>query len=86
MFKFDLGDKVKDAVTGFEGVVIARSEYLNGCIRYGVQSPKLKDNKPQDCEWIDQGQLSLVKSKAVNLEVKRTGGPRPSPRMSANPQ
>jgi len=32
-----LGDVAKDRVTGFEGVTVARIEYLNGCIQYQLQ-------------------------------------------------
>lgn len=87
MFQHQLGDKVKDKVTGYEGIVIARSEYLNGCIRYGVQRDKLtKEGKPQESEWFDEKQLAIVKAKAVNVEVKRTGGPAATSRLSANPK
>jgi hypothetical protein len=87
MFQHQLGDKVKDLVTAFEGIIIARSEYLNGCIRYGVQCAKLtKEGKPQETEWFDEKQLTFVKAKAVDVEVKRTGGPAATPRLSANPK
>ena len=32
-----LGDKVKDTITGFTGVVTGRSEWLFGCVRCAVQ-------------------------------------------------
>lgn len=66
-----LGEKVKDGITGFEGVATARAEYLYGCVRVLVESKKLKDGKPID-EWFDEQRLT-VKSKAD------TGGPSPTP-------
>ncbi len=72
----NLGDKVKDSVTGFVGIVTARTEWLNGCIRLAVQGP-LKDGKVPDTEHFDETQLVLVKSKVVPSLVSRTGGPRP---------
>ena len=40
-FKFNLGDRVRDEITGFEGVVVVRSQWLNNCNTYGVQPTKL---------------------------------------------
>lgn len=30
------GKKVKDKITGFEGIVVAKCIYLTGCNQYGV--------------------------------------------------
>jgi hypothetical protein len=62
-----LGAKVRDTVTGFEGIVISRTEYLNGCIAYGVKPPKDKDGKMIDAEWIDDGQLQELEARAPEL-------------------
>jgi hypothetical protein len=86
MFKHQLGDKVKDRVTGFVGIVVTQSKFINGCIRYGVQSQKLISGKPQESEWFDEKQIVSVKSKAVDVEEKATGGPAPTPRLMANPK
>jgi len=68
-----LGDKVKDSITGFSGIVIARCAYLNGCISIQVQPQKLGgDGKPIEPEWIDEQQL-VDKSKA------KAGGPQVRP-------
>ena len=84
--KTNLGDKVKDTVTGFTGIVIGRTTFLHGCVRCGVQSDKLKDGRPSDAVWIDEPQLEIVKSKAVKEGDHNTGGPCPStPQRSANP-
>ena len=41
-----LGDLVKDKVTGFTGIVICRAVWLNGCARLTVQPQKVgKDGK-----------------------------------------
>ena len=78
--EFELGDIVKDTVTGFAGMVTARSEFLNGCIRLAVTPTSLdKDGKMQAGERVDIQQLVLVKKKAQpKAAVKKTatGGPR----------
>ena len=38
----NLGDKVRDAVTGFEGIATSRHSYLTGCDRIGVQAPAVE--------------------------------------------
>lgn len=85
MFKFSQEDKVKDTITGFEGVVIARTDFINGCIRYGIQSIKLdKEGKPIDVEYFDEQQLVLVKAKPAPKKEKRSGGPGPiTPKYSS---
>ena len=40
-FKFNLGDEVKDKVSGFKGVIVAQTMWLNGCARILVQSQDL---------------------------------------------
>jgi len=68
----NLGNKVKDNITGFSGVVVARAEYLNGCISIQVQSAKLKDGVPIEAEWFDEQRLE-INSKA------KSGGPQDRP-------
>jgi len=53
-----LGNKVKDNITGFAGIAVARAEYLNGCISVQVQSIKLKDGLPIEAEWFDEQRLT----------------------------
>lgn len=65
-----LGDKVKDKLTGFEGIVMGRTEYLNGCVSIGILPIELKDGKPQDWVWIDEQRVDIT-SKADR------GGPQP---------
>ena len=33
----ELGEKVKDTITGFTGIATARTDYLYGCIRVEVE-------------------------------------------------
>lgn len=58
-----LGTKVKDAITGFEGVAVCRAEWLGGNIRIGVASTKLGGSKEEGewirkQEWLDEVQLA----------------------------
>ena len=57
---FALGDTVKDRITGFEGVAIARSEYLDGTRSVCIQGRKLIDGIPAKLQWVDVARVSLV--------------------------
>ena len=73
-FKFELGSKVTDSITGFTGIVVCRTQWIHNCNVYGVQPQELKDGKPLDRGYFDEPQLKLIKEKVVK-ESRRTGGP-----------
>lgn len=74
---FSLGDRVKDRVSGMEGIVVAHTQWITGCSTYGVRPQGLKDFVPIDAVWLDEVQLELVVSLAVNFGpvVREHGGP-----------
>lgn len=74
-----LGSRVKDLVTGFVGIAVARCDYLNGCIRIGVQPKVDKDGKLPDTIYFDEPQLKTLKENVVPVGSKETGGPCPYP-------
>jgi len=52
-----LGQKAKDTLTGFGGVVTGRVEYLTGCAQYLLQ-PKVKgDGDFQEARWFDENRI-----------------------------
>jgi hypothetical protein len=75
MSNIKLGDKVKDKVTGYEGIATARVEYLNGCTQYGVSGKVGEDGKVPEALFIDHTQLEVVAEGAVQVESQDTGGP-----------
>jgi len=69
--KFQLGDVLKDVVTGYEGVVLAITHYYTGCVHYCLQSRKLdKDGKERTWESYDESRL-VIAGKAVQLPGRR---------------
>lgn len=59
--RVELGEEVRDEVTGFQGVVVARSEWLFGCVRVAVQPRDTDDDdEPRDKKWFDEPQLEVV--------------------------
>ena len=74
--KFKNGDKVKDTISGLEGIIVCVAIYNNGCIRYNVQ-PKLNaEGFFVEAEVIDEQQLELIKPTKVK-KIKPLGGDRP---------
>jgi hypothetical protein len=65
-----IGDKVKDTITGLEGMAVAKIIYMNGCIQYEIQPKGLKDGKIIKSAWVDEGQL-IVKSRTKMKEEKK---------------
>ena len=87
IFKFDIGDRVKDRISGFTGIIQCRTEWFNGCIRYNVVPDALDAGKLIPGDTFDEAQLELKKMRAVqapkhtfSLPARRTGGPRNDPK------
>ena len=60
-----LGRKVKDKVTGQEGVVTSISFDLFGCVQAVVDPGIDKDQKRIDSHWMDTHRLVVKKGKPV---------------------
>ena len=70
-----LGKKVRDLVSGLEGTAVSKTEFLNGCVQYGVQ-PKMKKGGTEINTWnIDEEQLEIISNKKIKIVKKPVGGP-----------
>ena len=81
-----LGCKAKDTITGYKGIVIAITSWLNGCTRVTIQSQELKDGHPIDHVTFDIEQIELLEAKKAKAKAKSTGGPHPEPRRGSDPR
>ena len=85
----NLGDKVRDSISGYEGIVIGIgiTEWLHQCRRIGIQPTALdKDGKPMAIEWIDEPQCVVVEElNQAPTEKAENGGPKDSPTRNADP-
>lgn len=72
-----LGQKVRDRVTGFEGIVVNKVEYLNGCIQFCVKPRCGEDGKMSAGEYIDDAQLEVVDDDGIIVDVSADGGAMP---------
>jgi hypothetical protein len=79
-----LGDKAKDRISGFEGVVVAVTEWLNGCRRITIQPEALHEGKPIESSTFDAEQVARVEAGPV-LTASDNGGPSIAPTRSKDP-
>jgi len=83
-FKFELGCRLYDKITGFAGIVYARTQWLHNCNVYGLKPENLtKDGKPGEVQYFDEPQLEFTKSQKGTMTPKQdTGGPTPRVRQT----
>lgn len=92
--KIELGDKVKDQVSGIEGIVIGMTKWLAQCDRAVVQATGAHEGRPYDGFSVDVTQLQVLEKgvmkptvQVVAIEEKKEtikkGGPRPTPTRSS---
>jgi len=72
----ELGDRVKDKISGLKGIVVGISNYLYGCKRVSIQPEEAKDGKPAEWYTVDEPQLEIVKKSVVSGRDTPTHGPR----------
>lgn len=58
MFKYELKTKAADKVTGYEGVITARCEYVSGENRYLIENIDAT-SRPVE-HWVDESRIEIV--------------------------
>ena len=74
MYTVELGAIVESNISGFKGMVVSRSEHLNGCNRYWVQPRVTKDGKIPDGLWFDECELVETKKPTLKRKNNDRGG------------
>ncbi len=75
MTEIKLGDKVRCTLSGFVGIAVAKTEFINGCIQWSVLPKVDKGNKPVEEVGIDEKSLEVVIPPKKLIKKERTGGP-----------
>ena len=72
----ELGQKGRDKITKFEGLITGRAQYLTGCDQY-VLVPEVKDGKLETSQWFDEGRIEIIGPGITAAEVAAPapGGP-----------
>lgn len=86
-----LGFKVRDRVTGVEGIITSVGFDLFGCVQAIVNPGLDKDNKPRDSLWFDINRLEMLSKKPVMQQPDFVTGPQAEGRQGpaekpANPR
>ena len=80
--KIQLGDRVKDMYTGFEGTAVGKSKWLYGCSRILVEPTELFEGKVRESTWFDEQRVMLVSKQDLKFSEQNkatTGGPQRDP-------
>jgi hypothetical protein len=91
-----LGDRVRDKITGFQGIVIGVTDWLYQCRRPIVQPEEVKDGKMPDSQSFDEDQLEVLATGVIKPTIQRraeplqttvqaTGGLRDTPSRQSTP-
>jgi len=82
MFIHTLGTRAVDKITGFEGILTARCEFLTGCNRYCIQPTELKDGKPIESIYFDEAQIEVISDgiSKTFIQGEKPGNCSPDPR------
>ena len=92
--KIELGSRVKDTISGFTGICVARTEWLNGCVRITIAPEKLKEDGGMiENGCFDQEQVEVLAEKRGGKMVellgrvaRKVGGDRPSVGRNPDPR
>jgi len=77
VWKFKFGEELLDAVSGFKGVVVGRSEFITGCHRYLLQSKcdkKSMSIMPDPLE-LDGATLQRTSARRTTIKQTKSGPP-----------
>lgn len=74
-FIYPLGAKARDTLTGFEGIIVYRTQWITNCNVYGLKPVGLtEDKKTFDSEQFDEPRIEIIEEKVIE-ESRATGGP-----------
>ncbi len=74
----ELGQEVKCKITGFKGIAVSKTIFINGCVQYSIAPKwdKKKGGHPVEQEvGIDASSLKLTNKPKKKVEKSDTGGP-----------
>jgi hypothetical protein len=70
--KYELGDSVKDIITGTELVVVHREQNIAGFNRYTCRKVKIKtDDQLKDSFYFEENEIELLKKDSMKLKTNK---------------
>lgn len=80
-----LGCRAKDDISGFSGIVIAITTWLNGCVRVTIQPQELREGKRIETDTFDIEQVVYL-GVGTKINSVPSGGDRPSIGRAKDPR
>jgi len=74
----ELGDEVKDNLSGVSGTVVAIAKYLYGCTQLNLCRKKKNQEEPKYF-WVDEPQVTIIKKQVQPKPVVKNHGPQRTP-------
>lgn len=68
-----LGSKVRDILTGFEGIAVARTTFLYGCVRVCIESTEILKGEVVE-NWFDEQRVETVKKTKPKVSPESSAG------------
>jgi len=85
MDRIKLGQEVKDIITGYRGIAISQTHFLQGCSRIEVQAPVGEDGKIPDVGCFDEPQLVVIGDGVLKSPNSRDNNDNGGPHRGLNP-
>lgn len=73
-----LGSKVKDVVTGYQGMAVVKTVWINGRISIGIEPTELKEGKVLETNGFDLERVQLIEEQKPPMSRQNSatsGGP-----------
>ena len=83
--KINLGERVRDTISGVEGTVVGRTEWLHGCVRLTVQPEGAKDGVPYESFCVDEPGIERLPAQPFKRGDGGPAGPRDDPARRTHP-
>lgn len=79
MARIELGDEVRDTLSGVTGIAIGRTTWITGCDNIQIRPQGMHDGRPIDTFAADEPIVEIVEKAKVKVQVAQTprdrGGP-----------
>lgn len=80
-----LGSKVKDSLTGFAGIAVAKTFWTGGEVTIAIEPDKLHEGKPQEVCSFHASRIELIEVQkppmSTNANPQAPGGPQDDPKQ-----
>lgn len=70
-----LGDRVRDKISGFEGIATTHAQHLTGCDRLWVAPKVDREGKSMEGMWIDIDMIEIIEPEVIGRVIYTRAAP-----------